>query len=193
MVIYWLIKESPLKNQQIIEIEATLIHIMVRTRDIDYDRVKELYEQGISQSEIGRILGTDRRNISRIVRHHIKGVGFDAALLDRVLELRQSGLSLKEINERLGTSMGNLGQIISFLQTRGDLPTNDEIIEQRNKEILQSFKGDAKSLIELSEKFDLSPFTIMNICDPPKRSSLMFNVGFELGYKKGLEETDSKK
>ena len=176
-----------MKNQQIIEIEVTLIHIMVRTRDIDYDRVKELYEQGISQSEIGRILGTDRRNISRIVRHHIKGVGFEPDLLNQVLELRQSGLSLNDISEKLGKPMGTLGQMISLLQTRGELPTNDEVIRERNKMIVKSFKGDAKSVLELSDKFGLSPFTVVNICDPPNRGSLMFNTGFELGFKKGLE------
>ena len=160
---------------------------MVRPREIHYSKVEELYNLGMSQAEIARSLNTDRRNISRIVRHHIKGVGFDEELLDLVLDLRQQGLSLIEINEKIGTPISTIGNLISILQTRGDLPTNQEFIAERNENIKNQFKEN-KSVISLSEEFGVSPITIINICNPPNKIRLIFEAGVEYGLRQAKQD-----
>lgn len=176
-----------MKNRQTVEIYPVDDRGMVRNRKIDYNKVEELYNLGMTQAEIARSLNTDRRNISRIVRHHIKDDGFDPEILSMVLDLRQQGLSLIEINSKIGTPISTLGNIISVLQTRGCLPTNKDMIAERNAKIRQQFSEDI-SVVSISEEHGLSPVTVLHICNPPNKIKRIFEAGVEAGYKKAIEE-----
>jgi hypothetical protein len=77
------------------------------------EQVAELHNQGYGPSEIGRLTGLDRKQVTRVLKHQgNKGKASVPASsrLPEILALREQGKSLAEIGRLLGFSRKAIGK-----------------------------------------------------------------------------------
>ena len=155
-----------------------------QTQEERRTKVLELKEEGKTNKEIAKILGTSEMTVGKDIKELEKqGIPVKKSLEKRknqILTLNKEGKSNKEIAEMLGISIGQISYIIKQLKDQGENikknPTKEkkQIREERRAKILQ-LKLEGKTHQQIAEILGISTTTIYK--DIKKLKSQNVTVG----------------